>query len=71
MHKTTCSHCRQDWGCLFRHMDTGERFHLRPECESVWLEGSDLRLGTEIHLSEFLSFADPGQEWEIIETMDQ
>ncbi|MGK5450187.1 hypothetical protein [Streptomyces radiopugnans] len=71
IHKMTCAHCQQDWIYLFRRMDTGERFHLCPECESVWLEGGDLRLDTDVYLSEFMSPADPGREWEVIEPADQ
>lgn len=65
--KIACVHCGQDWIRLFRRKDTGEQFYLCPECESLWMKGDDLNSETDLYLSEFMSLAEPGREWEVIE----
>ncbi|MET9768629.1 hypothetical protein [Streptomyces sp. NPDC006415] len=63
MNKTIlCSHCGQDWLKLFIVRNSQERFHMCPECESIWLEGQDVQDETEVYLGEFLE--SKGISWE-------
>ncbi len=65
-HKIACTHCGQDWIKRYQRRDTGEFFHLCPECESVWLEGQNTSEETELYLSEFMGTGDPSKDWEKI-----
>ena len=64
--KIACAHCGQDWVQKYQRKDTGRTFYLCPECESVWLEGQNLKEDTEMYLSEFMSTGDSLKDWETI-----
>ncbi|MEV8069626.1 hypothetical protein AB0P32_26500 [Streptomyces sp. NPDC085995] len=66
MDKVACAHCGQDWVRCYKRKDTGQRFFLRPECESVWDLEDDLHEDTDMYLSEFLLTGDPAKDWEVI-----
>jgi hypothetical protein len=70
MSRVACVHCGQDWVRPYRKVDTGQVFHLCPECESVWLEGEDINSETECYLSEFLGGDDSGGNWGAIAPVD-
>ncbi|MFH9677027.1 hypothetical protein ACH4L5_32760 [Streptomyces sp. NPDC017405] len=66
MDKVACAHCGQDWVRCYERKDTGQRFFLCPECESVWELEDDLREDTDMYLSEYLLTGDSAKDWEII-----
>jgi hypothetical protein len=65
-----CPTCGQDWLYPYRSVVDGVRFLLCPECDSVWLEGTDATKPTSHSLSTvFDGYAFlPGQvDWDFIE----
>ncbi|MFD8012311.1 hypothetical protein [Streptomyces sp. NPDC058955] len=60
--RVACVHCGQDWLRGYRAEESGEWFLLCPECDSLWLEGQDPGVGTELYLSEFLETR--GTSWD-------
>ncbi|GHF02460.1 hypothetical protein GCM10014715_68250 [Streptomyces spiralis] len=65
MEQVACAHCGQDWVRCYVRKDTGQRFFMCPECESVWDLEDDLHEDTDMYLSEYLP-RDPAKDWEII-----
>ncbi|MFF4603735.1 hypothetical protein ACFY12_13495 [Streptomyces sp. NPDC001339] len=64
--KKACTHCGQDWVKEYKRADTGQVFHMCPECESVWLDKNCIDDATELYLSEFMGSGDSVRDWESI-----
>lgn len=47
----------------YERKDTGRKFFLCPECESVWELGDDLHEDADMYVSEYLLTGDPAKDW--------
>ena len=60
--RVACAHCGHDWVRCYERKDTGQRFFLFRECESVWDLEDDLHEDTDMHLSEYLLTGDSAKD---------
>lgn len=71
MQKIECPVCWQDWLQWYRKKGTDLTFLLCPECDSVWLPGSEPGRDAARDLTDVVGNPPVGEtEWDLIEPAD-